>query len=112
MPSPSGACATWGRCFGAASSTLSGLFDEDMLGDDLEAWLDESYLLKRTFRACHHRRADREAPSRQGEIRPPDDRLRRPTYIYDDIARRRSHESGPHPAAGDTLEIGRGQPAP
>jgi ATP-dependent Lhr-like helicase len=23
-----------------------------MLGDDLEAWLDESYLLKRTFRAC------------------------------------------------------------
>jgi ATP-dependent Lhr-like helicase len=32
--------------------TLSDLFDEDMLGDDLEAWLDESYLLKRTFRAC------------------------------------------------------------
>ena len=32
--------------------SLAGLFDEDMLGDDLEAWLDESYLLKRTFRAC------------------------------------------------------------
>jgi ATP-dependent Lhr-like helicase len=32
--------------------SLEGLFDEDMLGDDLEAWLDESYLLKRTFRAC------------------------------------------------------------
>ena len=31
---------------------LQGLFDEDMLGDDLEAWLDESYLLKRTFRNC------------------------------------------------------------
>ncbi len=31
---------------------LSRLFDEDMLGDDLEAWLDESYLLKRTFRNC------------------------------------------------------------
>ena len=28
------------------------LFDEDMLGDDLEAWLDESFLLKRTFRDC------------------------------------------------------------
>ena len=28
------------------------LFDEDMLGDDLEAWLDESYMLKRTFRNC------------------------------------------------------------
>jgi len=28
------------------------LFDEDMLGDDLEAWLAESALMKRTFRAC------------------------------------------------------------
>ncbi|MCB9948323.1 MAG: ligase-associated DNA damage response DEXH box helicase [Rhodospirillaceae bacterium] len=27
------------------------LFDEDMLGDDLEAWMDESSLLKRTFRS-------------------------------------------------------------
>ncbi|WP_454848101.1 ligase-associated DNA damage response DEXH box helicase [Rhizobium binxianense] len=32
--------------------SLSELFDEDMLGDDLEAWLDESFLLKRTFRNC------------------------------------------------------------
>ncbi|TKT56193.1 ligase-associated DNA damage response DEXH box helicase [Rhizobium sp. LC145] len=31
---------------------LSDLFDEDMLGDDLEAWLAESYMLKRTFRNC------------------------------------------------------------
>ena len=31
---------------------LRQLFDEDMLGDDLEAWLDESYLLKRSFRNC------------------------------------------------------------
>ena len=28
------------------------LLDEDMLGDDLEAWLDESSLMKRTFRMC------------------------------------------------------------
>jgi ATP-dependent Lhr-like helicase len=28
------------------------LFDEDMLGDDLDAWLHESALLKRTFRNC------------------------------------------------------------
>jgi len=28
------------------------LFAEDMLGDDLEAWLDESALMKRTFRYC------------------------------------------------------------
>ena len=31
---------------------LSALFDEDMLGDDLEAWLAESALMKRTFRTC------------------------------------------------------------
>ena len=31
---------------------LSALFDPDMLGDDLEAWLAESALMKRTFRAC------------------------------------------------------------
>ncbi|MFH3481586.1 ligase-associated DNA damage response DEXH box helicase [Xanthobacter variabilis] len=32
--------------------SLAELFDEDMLGDDLEAWLDESSLMKRTFRYC------------------------------------------------------------
>nr|WP_249116929.1 ligase-associated DNA damage response DEXH box helicase [Ciceribacter sp. L1K23] len=32
--------------------SLQDLFDEDMLGDDLEAWLDESWMLKRTFRTC------------------------------------------------------------
>jgi ATP-dependent Lhr-like helicase len=32
--------------------TLDALFDEDMLGDDLEAWLAESSLMKRTFRNC------------------------------------------------------------
>jgi len=31
---------------------LARLFDEDMLGDDLEAWLAESNLMKRTFRMC------------------------------------------------------------
>lgn len=32
--------------------SLSELFDQDMLGDDLEAWLVESWMLKRTFRTC------------------------------------------------------------
>lgn len=32
--------------------SLDALFDEDMLGDDLEAWLAESNLMKRTFRTC------------------------------------------------------------
>jgi ATP-dependent Lhr-like helicase len=29
---------------------IDALFDEDMLGDDLEAWMDESSMLKRSFR--------------------------------------------------------------
>ncbi|MFN3744334.1 MAG: ligase-associated DNA damage response DEXH box helicase [Hyphomicrobiaceae bacterium] len=31
---------------------LAHLFDEDMLGDDLEAWLAETSLMRRTFRSC------------------------------------------------------------
>jgi ATP-dependent Lhr-like helicase len=31
---------------------MGALFDEDMLGDDLESWLAESVLMKRTFRDC------------------------------------------------------------
>jgi ATP-dependent Lhr-like helicase len=35
-----------------ADVDLDALFDEDMLGDDLDAWLAESALMKRTFRTC------------------------------------------------------------
>jgi len=35
-----------------ADLSLAQLFDQDMLGDDLEAWLAESSLMKRTFRSC------------------------------------------------------------
>ncbi|MGD2133054.1 MAG: ligase-associated DNA damage response DEXH box helicase [Maricaulaceae bacterium] len=31
---------------------MADLFDEDMLGDDLDAWIAESALMKRTFRDC------------------------------------------------------------
>src|SRR5665648_598803 len=31
-------------------SEVEALFDQDMLGDDLEAWMDESSVMKRTFR--------------------------------------------------------------
>jgi ATP-dependent Lhr-like helicase len=31
---------------------MDALFDADMLGDDLDAWLAESALMKRTFRNC------------------------------------------------------------
>ena len=41
-----------GALFRNGRLPLSQLFDEDMLGDDLEDWLAESWLLKRTFRNC------------------------------------------------------------
>jgi ATP-dependent Lhr-like helicase len=45
------ALAIWGlRDMGGAD--MGKLFDEDMLGDDLDAWLAESALYKRTFRNC------------------------------------------------------------
>ncbi|MBT8472023.1 MAG: DNA ligase-associated DEXH box helicase, partial [Marinicaulis sp.] len=31
---------------------MTALFEKDMLGDDLESWLQESVLMKRTFRNC------------------------------------------------------------
>jgi ATP-dependent Lhr-like helicase len=51
------ALAVWGLGDVAAhirrgDLALAALFDEDMLGDDLEAWLAESALMKRTFRTC------------------------------------------------------------
>jgi ATP-dependent Lhr-like helicase len=51
------ALAVWalgdmGHMFQRRQLPLDQLFDEDMLGDDLEAWLADSWMLKRTFRAC------------------------------------------------------------
>ena len=51
------ALAVWGLgdigcASSAATSRWRNLFDEDMLGDDLEAWLPKSALMKRTFRNC------------------------------------------------------------
>jgi ATP-dependent Lhr-like helicase len=49
--------AVWGlEDIGAAAQSaglpLAELFSRDMLGDDLEEWLEESALMKRTFRQC------------------------------------------------------------
>jgi ATP-dependent Lhr-like helicase len=41
-----------GTMIRAGRIRLGELFDEDMLGDDLEAWLAETWMLKRSFRAC------------------------------------------------------------
>jgi ATP-dependent Lhr-like helicase len=51
------ALAVWGlsdlgQKIARGSLSLSRLFDQDMLGDDLESWLAESALMKRTFRSC------------------------------------------------------------
>ena len=51
------ALAVWGlgdvaQRIEAGTLRLADLFDQDMLGDDLEAWLAESALMKRTFRNC------------------------------------------------------------
>ncbi|WP_072386418.1 ligase-associated DNA damage response DEXH box helicase [Hyphomicrobium sp. CS1BSMeth3] len=41
-----------GRMLADGELDLADLFDEDMLGDDLEAWLAETSLMRRTFRTC------------------------------------------------------------
>jgi ATP-dependent Lhr-like helicase len=51
------ALAVWGLrdpalAIARGEISLDELFDQDMLGDDLEAWLAESALMKRTFRNC------------------------------------------------------------
>jgi ATP-dependent Lhr-like helicase len=51
------ALAVWGlvdidAMIARGQLSLDQLFDEDMLGDDLDAWLAESSLMKRTFRTC------------------------------------------------------------
>ena len=41
-----------GAMINDGSLSLDGLFEEDMLGDDLETWMQDSFMLKRTFRHC------------------------------------------------------------
>jgi ATP-dependent Lhr-like helicase len=51
------ALAVWGlsdlsAAFDGTARHIEALFNEDLLGDDLDEWLAESVLLKRTFRDC------------------------------------------------------------
>jgi ATP-dependent helicase Lhr and Lhr-like helicase len=51
------ALAIWGlgdlsALAGSGRLNMRRLFDQDMLGDDLDAWLAETSLMKRTFRMC------------------------------------------------------------
>ena len=81
------------------------LFQEDMLGDDLEAWLEESFMMKRAFRQCAliSGLIERRFP-RRGEVRPPGHLLQRP-----DLRRAAPPPAGP-PAA-EMRARRRGQPA-
>lgn len=45
------AISVWGQR-DMAHVDMNYLLDQDMLGDDLEEWLEESVLMKRTFRTC------------------------------------------------------------
>jgi len=45
------ALSVWGRK-DMSDVDMGALFSEDMLGDDLEEWLEQSILMKRTFRNC------------------------------------------------------------
>jgi len=45
------ALAVWSLA-DTSRADMQALFNQDMLGDDLEAWLQESALMKRTFRNC------------------------------------------------------------
>ena len=99
-----------GALLGAKTISLARLFDEDMLGDDLEAWLNETWLLKRTFRSCaviagliERRHPGKEKTGRQVTVSAD--------LIYDVL---RSHEpdhilleATRHDAAQGLLDIGR-----
>ena len=87
-----------GHLVGRTGRTTSrALFDQDMLGDDLEAWLAESSMLRRTFRNVaviaglierHHPGRGEDPPAGDGELRP-------------DLRRAAPAPAGPHPAARD-----------
>ena len=58
--------ATWSRA--TSRPMWRGCSNEDMLGDDLEAWMAESSMLRRTFRnVAVIAGPDRAAPSRREE---------------------------------------------
>jgi len=90
--------------------SLDELFDEDMLGDDLESWLDESALMRRAFRNCaiisgliERRHPGQEKTGRQVTVSSD--------VIYDVLYRHEPDhiliEASRHDAARGLLDIGR-----
>ena len=104
--SPSGASATSRRAPDGEPGFLDELFAEDMLGDDLEDWLAESALMKRTFRSCamiagliERRFPGQEKTRRQVTISTD--------LVYDVL---RKHEPGPRAPARRAGGCGNGTP--
>jgi ATP-dependent Lhr-like helicase len=89
------AISIWGRgdvsdAIATGGLDLGTLFDQDMMGDDLDAWLAESTLMKRTFRSCaviagliDRRHAGRQKTGRQVTIST--------NLIYDVLRRHDPH---------------------
>ena len=72
---------------------IAQLFDEDMLGDDLEAWLAESSLMKRTFRGVRRDlRPDRAPPPRPGRQAKSGRQVTISTDLIYDVLRK--HDAG------------------
>ncbi len=79
------------------AQAIDALFDEDMLGDDLEAWMAEiSHAAAHVPQRRGDRRADRAHLSRRGEDAPAGDGELRP-----DLRRAAPAPARPHPAARD-----------
>ena len=94
----------------AGGLDLAQLFSEDMLGDDLDAWLAESSLMKRTFRICaviagliERRHPGREKSGRQVTVSSD--------LIYDVLRKHDPHhillEAAWADAAAGLLDVGR-----
>ena len=97
-----------GAALARALDARRALFDEDMLGDDLEAWLAEAALMKRTFRHCAIIAGliERRFPG-QEKTRPAGHLLDRPH-----LRRAAPARAGPHPAQGDARRCGDGAARP
>ena len=94
--------------FAQGALSLAELFSQDMLGDDLEEWLAESALMKRTFRHCAIIAGliERRFPG-QEKTRPAGDDVDRPR-----LRRAAPARAGPHPAQGDARRCGDGAARP
>ncbi len=89
---------------------LNALFEEDMLGDDLDSWLAESFMMKRAFRTCAVLSGLIEQ-RRPGGARSGREITFSTDLIYDTLRRHQSDhlllDCAQRETLGDTLDIDR-----